>query len=179
MSTPEERWQRQADPMPVDQTARAFRTVASYDNYLDAERAVDLLADQDFPMEGVVLIGRGTHSVERVTGRTTYWSEAGKTAASGALVGALFGWLFGLFDLVSPLISAVLLALYGAVFGALIGAVLGLLAHRLSGGRRDFASVTSIEADSYELQVPAESAERARTLLADSSGPGIGNGPST
>jgi hypothetical protein len=55
----------------------------------------------------------------------------------------------------------------------------GLTAHALTGGRRDFTSVTGIQADSYELQVPAESAERARKLLADPSGPGIGSGPST
>jgi hypothetical protein len=179
VSTPEERWHRHANARPVDQTARAFRTVAAYDNYPDAERAVDFLSDHDFPVEGLALVGRGTHSVERVTGRATYGSEAGKAAASGAIVGALFGWLFGLFDLVNPLISALLLALLGAGFGALIGAVVGLIAHALTGGRRDFASVTGIQADSYELQVPAESAERARKLLADPSGPGIGSGPST
>jgi hypothetical protein len=35
----------------------------------------------------------------------------------------------------------------------------------LSGGRRDFASTTSIEAERYDLQIDEDSADEAKRLL--------------
>lgn len=65
----------------------------------------------------------------------------------------MFGWILGLVDLVNPLVSGLLLAVYGAIVGAVIGALLGLVAHALTGGWRDFASVSAVRADSYDLLV--------------------------
>ena len=78
----------------------------------------------------------------------------------------MFGWILGLFDLVNPLVSALLLAVYGAIIGAVGGAVLGMAAHALTGGRRDFASIGGLRADSYEVLVDDAHAERAARLLA-------------
>jgi hypothetical protein len=110
-------------------------------------------------------VGRGLSTFEQVTGRLTMGRAAAQSAVSGAIIGALFGWLFGLFDWISPLISSLLLALYGTIFGAVVGALFGLLGHALSGGRRDFSSVSGMRADSYDLLVDAAVAEQASRLL--------------
>ena len=48
---------------------QARRTIASYPTYQEAERAVDHLSDQGFPVERVAIIGQDVRLVEQVTGR--------------------------------------------------------------------------------------------------------------
>ncbi len=146
---------------------RERRPVAVFDNYADAERAVDRLSDLGFPVERVAIIGHDLRMVEQVTGRLNYGGAALKGAASGALPGALIGWLFGLFDLINPLVASVVLAFYGLIFGAVIGAVLGLVMHALQRGRRDFHAITMMVPSRYEVVVDEEVADEAARLLAD------------
>lgn len=141
-------------------------SVGTFPTYEDAERAVDRLSDDRFPVERVTIVGRGLRFVERVTGRRGYGETAGQTAISGALLGALFGWFLGLFGWVDPLVSAIVLALYGAALGLLVGALIGLALHALTRGRRDFSSVRQMEAERYEILVPRETAQAARQSLA-------------
>src|SRR5687768_13628546 len=144
----------------------ARRTVASYSTYADAERAVDRLADRDFPVERAAIIGQDLQTVEQVTGKLDYPTVAWRGAVSGAVPGALLGWIFGLFDWADPLVSALLLAFYGLLIGAVIGAVIGMILYALQGGRRDFASVTVMRPRRYELVVDDEVADQAAQLLA-------------
>src|SRR4051794_29119206 len=157
-------------PGSPDATARsarsARRTVASYTSYAEAERAVDRLADHDFPVERVAIIGQDLETVEQVTGKLDYPTAAWRGAVSGAVPGALLGWIFGLFDWADPLVSALLLALYGLLIGALIGAIIGLIVYALQGGRRDFVSVTAMRPRRYELVVDDEVAAQAARLIA-------------
>jgi heat induced stress protein YflT len=145
---------------------RPRRTVASYATYQEAERAVDHLADERFPVERVSIVGRGLEFVEQVTGRMGYREAALRGAVSGALVGALVGWLFGLFDWFDPLLAAAWLAFQGLWFGALVGAFIGLGLHALMRGRRDFVSVAGMRAEGYEVVADDEVAEEAARLLA-------------
>ncbi len=151
---------------PEGSARSARRTVASYSSYADAERAVDRLADHDFPVERVAIIGQDLQTVEQVTGKLDYPSAAWRGAVSGAVPGALLGWIFGLFDWADPLVSAFLLALYGLLLGAVIGAVIGITAYALQRGRRDFSSVTSMRPRRYEVVVDDEVADQAARLLA-------------
>ena len=57
-----------------------------YTAYLDAQKAVDYLADSKFPVHLVSIVGNELKSVERVTGRLTYPRVAMSSAATGALV---------------------------------------------------------------------------------------------
>src|SRR3954467_13464121 len=101
-------------PGSPDAPARsARRTVASFTTYADAERAVDLLADHDFPVERVAIIGQDLQTIEQLNGKLDYPTVAWRGAVSGAVPGALLGWIFGLFDWADPLVSALRLALYG------------------------------------------------------------------
>jgi hypothetical protein len=146
-------------------TSAPRRVVASYPTYSDAERAVDYLSDNDFPVDRVSIVGRDLEYVEQVAGRMTYGRAALHGALSGAMVGLLVGWLFSVFNWFNPVIEWGWLILHGLWFGALVGALFGLLAHALAGGRRDFSSVSAIRANRYELLVDDEVATQAEQLI--------------
>lgn len=140
--------------------------VADYETYADAQRAVDALADAGFPVEQLTILGHGLRMVENVTGRRTPLTAVLSSAGSGLVVGAILGWFFGVFSWVDPLVTGLTLALYGALFGAVIGAVIGLIAQAAARGKRDFSSVSSMEATSYEVvATDAEVADRAKAEL--------------
>jgi uncharacterized membrane protein len=144
--------------------------VASYDNYYDAQRAIDRLADARFPVERLKLVGEGLTYVENVIGRRSFGRAAAEGAVFGALVTAFIGLLFGLFSWYDPLLSGLALGFWGLLFGAAAGALFGALAHATSGGKRDFASFPSMRADRFELLAEAGVAEGARMELASSRG---------
>jgi hypothetical protein len=141
--------------------------VAVFDDYADAERAVDHLSDRGFPVHRVAIIGHDLKLVEQVTGRLTMAGAAWRGAIAGAATGALIGWIFGLFDWVRPLIASLVLAGYGLVFGAIVGAVIGLVLHAMQGGRRDFAAVSAMVPSRYEVAVDDEVAGEAIRLLSE------------
>ena len=52
-------------------------TVATYEDYLTAQRAVDFLSDNKFPVDQVSIVGEDVRLVERVLGR---WTVAARPA---------------------------------------------------------------------------------------------------
>jgi hypothetical protein len=158
---------------PMSQSAgshRHRRTIASYETYSEAERAVDYLSDNKFPVARVAIIGSDVHMVEQIMGRLNYGGAALRGAGTGAFTGLLIGWLFGLFNWITPVLAAFTLAIYGLVFGAIVGALFGLIFHALHGGRRDFSSVRAMVPSRYEVVADAEVADEAARLLANMSG---------
>ena len=144
---------------------RSRRTIASFDDYADAQRAVDRLSDEDFPVERVTIVGTGLRYIEQVTGRMTTARAALMGAMQGAALGTLFGLVFGLIFTIDPDPAVLLLVLYGLVAGAIIGALLGAITHAATGGTRDFASVAGMQADRYEVMVDDDLADRAAGIL--------------
>ena len=47
----------------------ARQVIATFDNYADAERAVDYLSDQRFEVNQVAIVGRELEYVEQILGR--------------------------------------------------------------------------------------------------------------
>jgi hypothetical protein len=142
------------------------QTIATYENYSEAEAAVDYLSDNRFPVGRVAIIGNDVRMVEQVIGRLNYGGAALRGAGSGAVTGLLFGWLFALFSWINPVIAWFTLAIYGLVFGAIVGAVLGLIFHAMQGGRRDFSSMRVMLPSRYEVVVDDEVAGEAQRVLA-------------
>ena len=138
------------------------QVVASFDTYVDAQRAVDALSDRQFPVESLRIVGSDLRLVEAVTGRLTKGRAALAGAGSGALLGLLFGLLVGLFTYGPTWIG---LLLGGLVFGALWGALLGYLAHAATGGQRDFSSTSALTASRYDVVADLRTAAQARQLL--------------
>jgi hypothetical protein len=140
---------------------RPVVTVATYADYASAQRAVDYLSDNGFPVERTSIVGTDLRLVERVLGRMTTARAALAGAASGAWFGLFIGLLLGLFSASSWL--GALLA--GLVIGAAWGAVFGAVAHAATGGRRDFTSRSYLSAAQYAVCVDAEHADEARALV--------------
>jgi hypothetical protein len=140
------------------------RTIATFSSYADAERSVDYLSDQDFPVQSLTIVGTGLHYVEEIAGRVTSARAALLGAGQGAVLGLLLASLFGLF-FTDTGVGLLGLLVYGLVTGAIFGALFGLLGHLAQGGRRDFASVASTRADRYEIQADAAEAGEAERLL--------------
>lgn len=147
--------------MTPDVPART--TIATYDHYADAQRAVDFLSDQGFAVERLTIVGSGLRTIEQVTGRVTVARAALTGALQGALIGAVFTLLFGVFFTVTDGYFALLL--YAVFLGALVGAAFGAIGHAATGGRRDFASTTGLQAERYEVQADAEVAAEAKDFV--------------
>jgi hypothetical protein len=145
----------------ADEVSRPTVTVASYPDYAAAQRAIDHLSDNKFPVEHSQIVGTGLSLVEHVTGRLTTGKAALAGAATGAWFGLFIGLLFGLFAETNWF--AVVIT--GIVIGAIWGAIFGAIAHTATRGRRDFSSISSLQASQYAVNVSAEHAEQARQLL--------------
>ena len=164
MTTPFGGPARTAPGLPNLPTPPTGWPVGSYATYEEAQRAVDHLADSDFPVRDVTIVGVDLMLVERVIGRLTW----GRVLISGAASGAWFGLFVGLLlSLVSPgattSFGPILLGLgFGLVFGLIFAAV----TYRLSRGRRDFQSVSQLVAGRYDVLCQPRNAEKARELLA-------------
>lgn len=152
------------DPTPP---IEGVRVVHRAESYREAERVVDHLADEGFAVERARIVGRGLRSVEQITGRMTKGRAALAGAATGAWFGLFVGLLFALF-VVGPAWWA--MVLWSLVFGAIFGAVLGFLGHWATRGRRDFSSVSGLQAETYEVQVDDAHAEEAFRVLGRQAG---------
>ncbi|SFC89326.1 general stress protein [Streptomyces aidingensis] len=142
--------------------------VASYATYEDAQRAVDLLSDQKFPVEHTAIIGSDLRMVETVLGRLTRGRAALAGLAAGAWFGLLIGLLLSIFAADADDVAVLMLS--ALFYGALFGAVFGFAGHLLSGSGRDFTSRSRIVAARYDVVVGEEWAEEARGLLAGHTG---------
>ena len=141
-------------------------TIGSYTSYLDAQKAVDYLADEKFPVRHVSIVGNDLKMVERVTGKLSYPRVALTGAMTGAWFGLFIGVMLSFFDSGSntgaPYINVFTAMLLGAALWMLF-AIIGYAAQR---GKRDFTSTNQVLATSYDVIVTADVAMDARRLLA-------------
>lgn len=137
--------------------------VGSYPTYAQAQRAVDFLSDNKFPVQHVAIIGTDLRMVENVIGRLTI----GRVVLAGVSSGAWFGLLVGvLLSLFGGGESNVLGNILGAVvIGALFGVVFGVVSYRATGGKRDFTSRSRVVAGHYDVTCAPAQAEDAKNLL--------------
>lgn len=138
------------------------QSLGVYDQYADAQKAVDFLSDHEFPVENCAIVGTDLKQVERVTGRLTTGKVAAGGALSGVWLGLFVGLIVSLFGTGGTLGIIVSTMLFGAVFG-LVWALAGYAATR---GRRDFTSVSQVVATRYEVLVEHKYAQQGRDLLA-------------
>ena len=161
------------------------QSLAVYDEYAAAQKAVDFLSDNKFPVEQCMIVGTDLKRIERITGRLSY----GRVAAGGALSGLWLGLFVGLesfdtgllrrykktqnlskrYDVIDDIAFAESQGVsitYGYLFGAIFGVVWALVGYAATRGQRDFSSVTAVVATKYEVLVEHKSAAQARELLA-------------
>ena len=88
-----------------------------FETYPEAQRAVDYLSDNGFPVQNLLIVGTDLKQLERVTGRLTRGRVALGGALSGAWLGAFVGLVFSLFDDSSALARLISTVVFGAVSG--------------------------------------------------------------
>lgn len=138
------------------------QSLAVYDDYAAAQRTVDFLADEKFPVEQCMIVGTDLKRIERITGRLSNGKVALGGLLSGLWLGLFVGLVLSLFSEGGTFATIASTMLFGALFGV-IWALVGFAATR---GRRDFSSVTQVVATRYEVLVEHRSAARARELIA-------------
>ncbi len=138
-------------------------SLGRYDTYDKAQRAVDYLADHEFPVQNVLIVGTDLKQLERVTGRLTRGRAALGGLISGAWLGLFVGFIFALLDTQSGAGFSGVVAT--VALGAVFGVVWGLIGFQLTHGPRDFTSVTQVVATQYEVLVEHKFAAQAREML--------------
>jgi len=149
-------------------TAQAFPTLpkgdvlGTYDSYPDAQRVVAKLAEADFPVNQLSIVGNDLKTVERVTGKMTY----GRAAIAGALSGLWLGIFFGIvLTLFSPSAGGLILA--AAIIGAAFGMLYGIVSFAITKRQRDFTSVHQVLATNYQIVVEPQLVGQARRILGE------------
>ena len=145
--------------MPKDGTR-----IATFGSYAEAQRAVDHLSDNKFPVENVSIIGSDLRMVEQITGRLTWARAAVAGAASGAWFGLFVGLLLGLFAPGNRELFT--LVLFGLLYGAVFGLIFGLIGYAATRGKRDFTSTSQVVASTYDVMCLPSHAQAAQELLA-------------
>ncbi len=135
--------------------------VGSYPTYAEAQRAVDYLSEQQFPVQQVTIVGVDLMQVERVTGRLTWPKVLGGGVLSGAWLGLFIGLVMALLD---PHLPAALPT--GLIAGVFFGLITSAVPYAMARGTRDFSSTMQLVAGRYDVLCDPPNAERARDLLA-------------
>jgi hypothetical protein len=138
------------------------QSVGIFSSYEEAQRVVDYLADQRFPVENLCIVGTDLKSVERVLGRrnwgTVIWSGVQSGISTGLMV-TLLMWIF------MPDANIFLLMLAAMGVGIGIGVVMAALSYWMSQGKRDFNSVSQTVATKYEVLCEHKLVEQAKQLI--------------
>jgi len=150
--------------MPGLPTPPSGWPIGSYATYAEAQRAVDHLADSQFPVADVTIVGVDLMLVERVLRRLTWGRVLAQGAASGAWFGLFVGVLLSLFATQAG--TGVVPILVGVGTGVLFGTVFAAAGYASTRGRRDFASASQLVAGRYDVLCLPRHAEQARDLLA-------------
>ncbi|MGO2045939.1 general stress protein [Brachybacterium tyrofermentans] len=148
-------------------TARLYdleypRSLGVYSTYQEVQAVVDTLADNHFPVQSTLIVGTDLKLMERVTGRKSWGRVIGQGALSGLWMGLFLGLLL---MLIAP--SNFMVVLTSVLLGIVFFTVWAVIGYAMSGGKRDFTSMTSTIPMQYELLVEHKHADEARRLLVE------------
>lgn len=135
--------------------------IGRYATYADAQKAVDHLADEQFEVDRIAIVGNDLKSVEQVTGRLSYPKVAGQGALNGMVFGAFLGMILSLLGGEQWLSTLLVSVLMGGAFWMLLATI----TYAMQRGKRDFTSTNQIVATSYDVVAAPEVAQRAQQVL--------------
>ncbi|OFT44516.1 hypothetical protein HMPREF3159_15650 [Brachybacterium sp. HMSC06H03] len=169
---------RQSPSASSPLTARLYdleypRSLGVYSTYQEVQSVVDTLADHEFPVQSTLIVGTDLKLMERVTGRRTWPKVIGQGILSGLWMGLFLGLLF---MLITP--GDLMIVLSSVLMGIVFFTVWSVIGYAMTGGKRDFTSMTSTIPMQYELLVEHRHADQARRILAESgAGPAVAPSP--
>lgn len=138
------------------------QSVGIFNSYAEAQKAVDYLADERFPVQNLAIVGTDLKSVERVLGRKSWSTVLSQGVSSGISTGLLVGLVMLLFA--KPPSVALMLVTCLAI-GIAIGITFAAVGYAMTRGKRDFTSVTQTVATKYEVLCEHKVAVQAREML--------------
>src|SRR5438270_8022505 len=136
--------------------------IGSYDTYEQAQRAVDYLSDNNFPVQDVTIVGVEPMIVEKVDARLTW----GRVLGTGALGGAWFGLFVGLLLSIFTSGAGFAAMVAGLVIGIGFGLASAAVRYGATRGQRDFVSHSQLVARRYDVLCQPRNAELGRQLIA-------------
>ena len=139
------------------------QSIGVFSSYEVAQKVVDYLSDQQFPVQNLCIVGTELKSVERVTGRRTWRTVLTRGAKSGITTGmmvALIMLIFGMGE------NFALLFLGALGIGVLIGIGMSALSYVASKGKRDFNSISQTIATRYEVMCEHKVFTKAKEIVA-------------
>lgn len=139
------------------------QSIGVYTSYADAQKAVDSLADQNFPVANIAIVGTDLKLIERVTGRKTWGTVINRGLANGLSTALMITLIL---FLIEPGRDLLMLIIEAMAIGMLIGVGFAALGHKLTGGQRDFTSITQTVPGKFEILCEHKVAQQARQLLA-------------
>lgn len=139
------------------------QSVVVVEDYKTAQKVVDHLSDEKFPVENLCIVGTDLRTVERVTGRKTWGTVLSQGAVSGLGTGLLVGLMLSFFVRSSQ--GMVVMLITGLLIGVAIGLITSSLGYAMSRGRRDFDSVQQVVATHYEVLAEHKVAAKAREIV--------------
>ncbi|MQA10546.1 MAG: magnesium transporter [Pseudonocardiaceae bacterium] len=148
--------------MPTTPTLPTGWPIGSYDSYEQAQRAVDHLADSDFPVADVTIVGVEPMLVERVAAKLTLGRVMQRGIASGAWFGLFVGLLLSLINPGAGMVPI----LIGLISGVGFGVAFSAAGYATTKKRRRFVSHSQLVARRYDVLSQPRNAERGRDMLA-------------
>lgn len=141
--------------MPSGTEVAAFRT------HQEASAAVERLADNQFPINTVTIVGSDLHMAEKVLTKLT----PAKVALTGATQGLTWGLFMAIFTILFYPQAVALVPIIAIVVGVLLGMILSTASWSLNKNRGTFAAQSSLVATRYAVLV-TEMPDRAFNILA-------------
>src|SRR3954465_9403333 len=108
------------------------QSLAVYDDYAAAQKAVDFLSDNKFPVEQCMIVGTDLKRIERITGRLTTGRGALGGLRSGVWLGIFVGLVLSLFTEDDSFLATMLATV---VFGAAFGVIWALVGYAATRGQ--------------------------------------------
>lgn len=141
------------------------QSVGVYNTYDDAQRVVDFLADQKFPVQHLAIVGTELRSVERVLGRRNWGTVMLAGVQNGVTTGIMISLLMMLF-VQEAAANPIVIIIYALLIGIFVGVAMSSISYWAARGKRDFTSVSQTIATKYEVLAEHKVAGQARGLVA-------------
>lgn len=141
------------------------QSVGVFNTYDEAQRVVDFLADQKFPVQHLAIVGTELRSVERVLGRRNWGTVILAGVQNGVTTGIMISLLMMLF-VQEAAANPIAIIIYALLIGIFVGVAMSSISYWAARGKRDFTSVSQTIATKYEVLAEHKVAGQARGLVA-------------